>query len=363
MRTPTIVINLSALLVVLCLTISAGYAGEADPAKEILALTGGVRAKFVWINRAEPGADEKFSATSAKAQLMFLDTDAGKARVLQPAGNGYCDPTITRDGERVIWSERGAKTSFILDLASGTKSVLSKDPECWYVLCTRYDEPSKTDVIYAYNGAYGEHEINVADDAKPHPVYCFPLDKGPSAKQIVWNKTPIDARAFTVSADGTMAAACFPWPKAGIAKLPNGGYDVFNGDPLGCNPCMAPDSSHRFFFMEGDHISIYLWDDPQSDTKKTMRVTGMPGNNDKDTAWRPRWTNHIRYLAISSPLGDEQDWLHLDEVYVGRFDEKFTKIESWVQITQNKSRDIDLCGWFANGVAPAGTSKPKPPMK
>lgn len=336
----------TASLAILLALIAPAGAGEADAVAQTLAATGGRHARFVWVNRTEPGTDTKFfDGNQPKAQLMLLDTAEGKPRVFQPAGPGYLDPLITRDGGRVIWSEVKTKTAWIADIKTGTKIKLSEDPQAWHVLCTRFDEATKTEWAYAYNGGY-YGSLHPDEDKGVNAVYCFEIAKGPSGKQVVWNKGHIDARSFHVSADGKMAATSFPWPKAGIVALPNGSPQILQGGSLGCNPDIAPDNSYRFFYMEGDHIAIYMYD-YKGGPRREIRVNTMPGNLGKNDAWRPRWTNDPRFMVISQPLGAEDDWLHLDEVYLARFDAAFTKIETWVQLTSNGSRDLDIVGWIA----------------
>lgn len=344
-----------ALLLALLPTLVSG----ADVAKAVLDLTSGAEARFVWVRRADPGTDTKFtSGDGPKAQLMAFDTASGTERILQPAGTGgYMDPFITRDGQRVVWSDNKARTTFIADFAGGERKVLSSDTAAWFALCTIRDAAG-VDWIYAYDGSYFGN-INVSEDDPPKSIYRYPLAKGPAAKELVWNKAPFDARSFHVSGDGKLAAACYPWPKAGFAWLPNGEWVQRNYDVFGCNPDVAPDASYRFFYMEGSHTKIRMYADPKSEKMVEMPVNLMAGNLGKKDVWRPRWTNLSRYLVISSPLGVEDDWLHLDEVYVGRFDAAFTKVEAWVQLTDNKHRDLDICGWVAPvaGKAPAKAKK------
>ena len=62
-------------------------------------------------------------------------------------------------------------------------------------------------------------------------VSRFPVDQ-PTASEVVWNKTAVSGDTFQVSADGKLAGGLFPWPKAGVATLPNGDLRLF-GDGSG----------------------------------------------------------------------------------------------------------------------------------
>ena len=79
--------------------------------------------------------------------------------------------------------------------------------------------------------ANGRDWVYVGTDNTPkaawdfHTVTRFPVD-APAERQLVWNKTLVSGDTFQVSGDGRTAGGLFPWPKAGIASLPNGDLKI-----------------------------------------------------------------------------------------------------------------------------------------
>lgn len=186
-------------------------------------------------------------------------------------------------------------------------------------------------------------------------VWRFPLKQGPSAKELIYSGAHI-ATTFSVSADGRKAASVFPWPKVGILDLASGKVQPMSpGDDWGCWPSIAPDDSYRFFFFQGNHKIINMIDPGAPAARmREIDVTGMPGNGGKRDAVGPRFANHARFLCIGTPLSVDEDHPAISgDVYLGRFDAGWTRIEEWVQVSSHPHRDVLLSAWLENGVTAA----------
>jgi len=166
-------------------------------------------------------------------------------------------------------------------------------------------------------------------------IYRFPADK-PEARELYWERT--SSHIFLMfSADGTRACFEPSWSNIGQLKLTydakgkldqeKSTYKQFCG---GCFPSLAPDNSYRLFSLEGDHRAITMCDADNANRRKIV-VTGMLTESQKSrNTWLTRWSTHPRYLTIVAPAGkDAQIWL-------GQFDEDFTKIEKWVRVSPEK---------------------------
>jgi len=352
---------------VLCLC--AALPAADDVAAQVLKLTG-THTRLVWIRHLGQGRtnrdgededrDLRIYGEPGGHQLVVLDTKEGKERVFQAGPGSFANPLITRDGGHVIWSDVTKKNSWIADWSGKDKRLLS-DGETFFVLCTQWDAAKKTEWAYAYDGMTAWATILPVQEEKREAmgsknVWRFPIDKGPAAKELVWSKTQIGVY-WTVSGDGKKAASVFPWPKTGIADLPDGQWaDLNPGGDWGCWSCIAPDESYRFFFFQGNHKIIEMFD-PGKKTARTIPVTDMPGNNNKHDSVCPRFANHPRFLCIGSPLSFNAK--NPGDVHLGRFDAGWTKIEEWVQVSLHPNRDVMLSAWLENGVTSGVTGARK----
>jgi len=360
-------------IALLVAAISAALPAADTVAAQLLTMTGGARAKLVWIRACELTTEEQHDrgkidpdlmmyGESEGHQLIVLDTKEGKERVFQAGPGCFANPLITRDGERVIWSDVTHKTSWVSDWAGKNKQKLSEG-ETFFVLSTQWDAATKTEWVYAYDGGTVWATFLPVPEEKREAlgtknVYRFPLAKGPAAKELVWSKTRIGVY-WTVSSDGKKAASVFPWPKTGIADLPDLKWaDLNPGGDWGCWSGIAPDDSYRFFFFQGNHKKLSMFD-PGKTTSREIDVTGMPGNDGVRDAGAPRFANHPRFLCIGTPLAFDYKANKLGDVYLGRFDEGYTKVEQWVQVSNHPHKDVMLSTWLESGVTSGGAKKEK----
>jgi hypothetical protein len=149
------------------------------------------------------------------------------------------------------------------------------------------------------------------------------------------------------SADGTRA--CFEpnWGNIGELKVaydPRGKVDqdesTFKSLGGGCFPGIAPDNSYRMFRLEGDHRAITM-SDADGANPRPINVIDIPGVGEKGrNVWLTRWSTDPRYLTLHAPAGEDAC------IWVGRFDEKFTKVEAWVRVVSDGPKCMQSHAWI-----------------
>ena len=149
----------------------------------------------------------------------------------------------------------------------------------------------------------------------------------------MWDRTT-SHQFFMLSADGTHAVFAPRFFDLGVLTLAlddSGHVDqdksVFKPYGAGCFPGMCPDNSYRWFRLEGSHRVITMFDADGAKPRQ-INVSNMPGVNGHE-CWLTRWSTDPRFFTLMGPeKGNSQ-------IYVGRFDDKFTKVEGWVQVTSD----------------------------
>ena len=308
-----------AALVVACLLLSdAGLSG--DVREDVLALTG-ARTKIVWLHAVQPRT-KGWDAVDPDYELVCFDTADGKQRVILPGPASYCNPCISPDGERVLFSDMATNTLWVINWDGSNRRELTKG----YVLCTWRDPKDRNQWVYFTDAGYMKG-----------PLTRCRIDD-PAIREVVWSKEQA-AHTLTLSADGTHAGSEFPWPFAGVAILPNVSWKQYGN---GCNACIAPDNSYRFFHMgeEVGHDGVIFYDDGGTN----RRVISFRADLHADS-WVPRWTNDVRFLTTNSAIGGPEA-----DIYLGKFDDAFNKVEKWVRITNNHEQDTKACAWLDPGL-------------
>ena len=293
-------------------------AEEVSTKDQLLELTGGYRVKVVWNQGAE---NDK--------QLMFFDTDVGEVQALPVPGGSA--PVISRDGRRVFVSAGKApdeRRVIMFDTETGDSKEFPAGPgnnllEVWY------DAEAGREWVYVNStGDFGE----AWNQPRGGAIHRFPTDD-PEARELFWNRTSSHIWLF-LSADGTRGCFEPSWGNIGQMKVAftedgqvdpgKSSYQQFGG---GCFPSIAPDNSYRIFRLDGDHHSITMHDADNSASRK-IAVSDMPGvrENNRNT-WLTRWSTHPRYLTLVAPAGGDA------KIRIGRFDEEFTAVEQWVQVS------------------------------
>jgi hypothetical protein len=120
---------------------------------------------------------------------------------------------------------------------------------------------------------------------------------------------------------------------------------------------MAPDASHRFFYFNGEHSGLRMYDVYTSKTPRLIVISNkLPGNKNFGEgfidACGPRFSNDVKYLSVSYPLQSDNDNIN-GEFCIGKFNAGFTDA-TFVRITDNTDTNRDRIGdlWLASGEGP-----------
>ena len=297
----------------------------------------GAHTRVVWMrdvedNRAVSGQGDNF-------RLMGYDSRDGRGvRKILGARGSYFRPLLTPDGRRVVFSKFGAREVWIVDfdgsnlrrIGPGIAAALWRDPQ--------------TGEVWVYGSA----------EPRSGPLVRYPLDD-PSKIETVWSGTDITPTMpgnLQLSADGRKTAASLPWPVAAVAGLPGGAQARIKD---GCWPAIAPDHSYLSWTFAGSHRHLHMHD-VWSGRGWDVRITKAPGMEDHEL-YHPRWSNHARYMTFSGPYKKKkkqkknvtQLGSQAVDVNIGRFNEDFTEIEAWVDVTDSKHGEFFPDVWIEGG--------------
>ena len=319
-------------LVLACSSLTAPDAAAGDLASRILAMTG-ARTKIVWAHQVRGGNRGHWGGGAASFELMAFDTEDGKKRMLLPGPISCGNPSITPDGKRVVYTDSSSGKIRIVNWHPTEDEIAGKaEPNALasgFALCTWADPKTGIQWVYMARGEFVP------------PITRFQIDN-PEVKEVVWDKACSATNGFGISADGTRAGSMFPWPNAGVAILPNVSFKRYG---RGCEGCLAPDNSYRFFHMgeRAGHSGVMMYDTGGAN-KRLVRFDNFPGRGRQDS-WNARWSTDVRFLTVSSPNSGIKQ-----EVYLGEFDEKFTRVKRWIQITDTPGQDLVSHAWIDPGL-------------
>jgi len=322
-RRPAAVAMVTLLMAVLIPNPGVKAAEKQDLAAEILKMTG-ARTKIVWAHKVA-GEKRAWGGSSPLFELRGFDTAEGKERVILPGPASYANPSITQDGSRVVFTDVPSRTVYVVDWNGKNKRALVQG----FALCTWIHPKTGVQWVYASQG-----EFNA-------PISRYRLDK-PEVKEVVWSNVCSCSNGWQVSADGTRTGSEFPHPNAGVAVLPNGTWKRYGG---GCEGCIAPDNSYRFFHMgeSAGHAGVMMYDGGGLN-KRMVPFNNFPGRGRQDS-WNPRWSTDVRFLTVSSPNAAKSQ-----EVYLGEFNDEFTQVKKWIQISTQPDQDLCSHAWIAKGL-------------
>lgn len=330
-----------AALLAACSFTGCAAAVEAPSSHPLSQLAGG-KARVAWIRQVVGEGDDPL-ARGENFSLMGLDTHdgAGARQVLSEVGN-YWKPMLTPDGQHIVYSDYTALKVYVVDwdgtnhreLLSGALAV-----DVWR-------EPD-ADVVWVYS----IRDLTTGEVVDGKTAYRCRLDR-PEVSELVWDQSSVTDHNFQLSADGTRAAGLFPWPEAGLAEVPNGGLRKTG---KGCWTSLAPDNSYMMWVFDGAHRNVYL-KIPGALFSRKIRLNSAPGTEGFEV-YHPRWSNHVRYMAMSGPyrvMGKHNAVTGGGKginLYVGRFDEDFNRIEAWAQVTDADEGDFFPDLWIEGGDA------------
>jgi|GEM_PF-1290510 len=315
-------------------------AAEGGLASRILAMTG-QRTKIVWARATKGKEGKNWEVLKEEYELMIFDTAEGKARRVLPGPAMYACPWITPDGNSIIFTTRAGKNDEVqvVGVDGKNRRRIAKG----FGHCVWADPKTGTQWVYISVERLMRILPNNTTDwvnNDKNEMYRYRIDK-PSVRQLVW-KGPSSIR-FRVSADGTRAGSEFGWPNAGVADLTNGTWKRYG---TGCNSMIAPDNSYRFFHMGAPlgHNGVLMYD-AGGTNKRSIWFKDMPGSKPGADSWIPKWSSDVRFLTITSPSAG-----NLAEVFLGQFDDRFTRIVKWVRITNRPGQDAYAYAWIQAGL-------------
>jgi hypothetical protein len=284
--------------------------------------------RLVWTRTDNP--DDGY-VQDASGQLFVLDTEDGKGeRCLLPEKGSYSKPIFTPDGTRIVFTDFVEKAAYMVNfdgtglqkLASGVAADVWNDPA------------TGVDWLYLREGhrdIQGKIVRYRLDDLK--------------VKEVVWTASASGQpfiSYFQLSRDGLTSTDTFPWPQVGMAIMSERSYVPMG---KGCWPGMSPDGSGRCFSFLGTHKAIQFYDIPPHSSRV---IPLMPDEKWKDRpVYHPRWSNHPSLITVTAPRMTSEA-----ELYLGRFDQSFSKIAQWQRLTFNDVADFFGDAWCAAGIQP-----------
>jgi hypothetical protein len=324
---------------------------QARPEVALREMTG-ARTRLVWIQDQDDQRDWRGKKNNFKIKALETEGGSGERDLLPHAGH-FTKPMITPRGDRVVFTDSAAMKVFVVDWDGASLRELADG----YGVAVWLDRRSGTEWVYVQNGT------NTTDKTfDKNPIKRLPIDN-PTLVELVWDKTPVSTRwhgNFQLSADGTRAGGLFPWPETGVAELPN---KAWNNQGNGCWTSFTSDGTDRFWKFDGSHRNLRIYSPGHLfSTKVNISIDGYE-------VYHPRWANLDRFLVQSGPYNEEAEGAkggeRIDgggrgvEIYLGRFDPEFKRIEKWVQVTRNDGADFFPDAWI-EPVSPYASTQMRP---
>jgi hypothetical protein len=335
----------SLVLASMCLVVAAaGLASAADEqGRKVEQLTGG-RTRIVWEGWTHPaeGAEE--------AGIAGYDSADGKPRVLTKNAGAWHSPFFTPDGNAVIYNvgqfAGGSEGSKIVNW-DGTGDRWLVKGEFGWAHCL-WEDPA-TGVVWVYVSDANQRSWSV-DKCAFTKLYRVRLDK-PEVRELIY-ETNRGGLWICASPDGKRL-----WGSLADSQQ-QCMFDIATKNVMpvtpGCDPSHSPTEDRFFaFHFTHRHMLMYDWVGGQAANRREIPVNTMPGIEGRENVWHPRWSTHPRIFSIMGP----EHGGHA-QIYLGRFDEKYTGVEGWVQITNNGKNNNWSHAWVET---PKGQAKPKPP--
>lgn len=333
-------INIFNRIILLLFILPFSRAGTAE---NIVAFTG-ARTKIAW--QQHQGDNQDTHGTGSQFKLVGFDTDVGQEKVILGTVTNYTRPLISYHGTKVVYSNRVLRKVYVVNWDGSNKSEIAGGfaSDVWYDKQTGYE--------WAY--------IRSGDGTSNNPIIRYRLDNS-NVKETVWSATAEGHELipwFQLSADGTRAASCFPWSDCGMAQYPFSSYTRFGG---GCYTSMAPDNSYMMWIFDGQHRNVDIYDG-NATHKAKVDVHTAPGIRGWEV-YHPKWSNQVRFFTVNGPYtaGSTGSCPSNDcgnkigsggstvEVFIGKLNSSFTRVEGWVKVTYNARGDFYPDVWIDPG--------------
>ncbi len=308
----------------------------------------GNQTKMVWATYV--GSKGDVFANGNQLELWGIDTRDGKGvrKIIEEKGM-YARPIISPDGKTIVFTAKN-----MVRTKEGGKDIKSFDPWCY-----RVDWEGET--VEKLGKGYAS-DIWVDPNTGVSWVYVsdiLPTDRSAMRgkklerfklydaedREVIWDKSEVSPDNIQVSRDGKRVSALFPWPDAGVIDTDKG--ESWKNQH-GCWPSLAPDDSYVAWVFDGAHKNLYFFTD-RARKSWTVPVNGGP-NMDGHEVYHPRWSNHVRYFAITGPyIGDTIGrGVGNVDIYLGNFSERLDNVDGWLQITDDDKDDYFPDLWIAN---------------
>jgi hypothetical protein len=309
-------------------------ASTAVDGETVEKFTGG-HTRVVWVTDAH---NKDSFAERNHLQLVGYDSRDGKGeRVICADRGNYYRPLITPDGQKIVFSNMQTHKIYVVEW-DGSRLRLLKEPGC----ASEVWQDPQTGKTWVY------YQESPKDFTKP--VLRFPIDE-PDNVETVWSSSAVEALpSFQLSRDGKMVASTFPWPRSGVAELPNVAWRKHRD---GCWPSMAPDNSYMSWTFDGQHRNLIMTRAGEQGSWK-INISKAPGVSDFEV-YHPRWSNDVRYMVMTGPYttGDKtiKLWDGADgvEIYIGKFNNEFREMDDWLKLTQSQVGEFFPDLWIAGG--------------
>jgi hypothetical protein len=318
-----------AVLISLYLTLFNFGCGRMSDVKTLNEFVG-APARAVWVRQIKGDGNDPL-CRGEQLVLMGIDGAAGNVerRILPDEGN-YRKPLMTPDGEGIVFTRFTDYDFYYVNwdgsglrrLGHGHAAEVWQDPD--------------TGLNWVYFIA-GEPEGTV-DSGKP--VKRCRLDK-PEIEQIIWDKTSAGPDNLQLSADGTIMAGLFPWPLGGVIDIPGQTLHMVG---TGCWTSISPDNQYLVWVFDGPHKGIVLRSLDGSVNNK-IRLNSA-SRSFRHEVYHPRWSNHPRFFSMTGPYRQKAEYNNIGgggkdiNVYIGKFDDPYKKVERWFQLTKHPEADF-----------------------
>ena len=312
----------------------------------------GAPTRLVWVQDLLDNKD--VSAQGGHLSLMGYDSEDGKGeRIILSGPENFFRPLISPSGQQVIFSDFHQRKVQIIDWSGEDRRYLTKGR----ALAVWQDPVNGIEWVYVGRGS-----INNSPGPGSQYLYRVQLEN-PAIEELVWDKTPFGG-AVHVSGDGRRFSAEVPRAACALIDIE---LQEAHRQGKGCWPAVAPDQSYRFWFFDGAHRNLEMVDTRQG-TRNRIHLANAPGIEGHEV-YHPRWSNHPRYMVMTGPYKIRQGGNNIRgggggvEIYIGRFNEDYTDVEAWFQVSTNQRADFYPDLWIAGAaqVVPVKVLSANPP--
>ncbi len=294
----------------------------------------GLHYRVVWVQ--DVGNNKDVFCRGRRLRLMALDSaDSRGERVVVDVVGSFLKPLLTADGSGIIYTsydKQGRSSVWRVDWQGSNRVKIASGR----ALDIRQETGNAREWVYFQkNPVTGQPEDSGV-------LYRLPLT-GKGKEEPVWPKKniPLSQDSFQLSADGSLAAGLFPWPKAGTVKLADGLITAYG---RGCWTSLTPDNSFIFWIFQDNHRAVSMFD----------TMTGKQWQVDVSTSkyvggheiYHPRWSNIKKYIVLSGPYTIMQGGNTIRgggsgvEILIGRFNDMMTTTDAWLRVTDNQRADF-----------------------